>query len=506
MNVVLSSGYGRLHLAQSAEWLGRSGVNVKLVCGWVPKNLDSWPVRLCSKIVGRNLAPGLRKRAITLSAGGEVCSCAWADFMCNALFIAERKIFKGRFHHPIAEFAWSVFGWQTKRIIKRVANDILTQRRRDAEKRKVEMGRCESAKATDNQFNVTAQTSNSKLQTTPLRLCASALEKDCGAVFHVRSGAGQGGAIKLAKKRGMKVLVDHSALHPAQTEINLKADCDRWDEPLPIAPNAGVWKNVLKDCAEADILMVNANHIRDSFVERGYDPKKIRVVYLGVRDDFRDVTIRRFESGKNNDVPRVLFTGNFSLLKGAEYLLESLRILNERGVKVHYDVVGAISAPRALMRDERGGMRDESAASLTSIPHPPSPIPHPPSPIPSITFHGPVPQDDLKAFLAESDIYLFPSLADGCAQSGMEALTAGLPVVATYQSGLPITDGETGCVVPMKDATAIADKIEWLIANPQERERIGRNAAKMMRENYTWEKYAENVKGIYEELLKGDEG
>ena len=318
IKIILSSGYGRLHLAQSADWLGKAGVDVKLVCGWVPKNPDSWLVRLCSKIVGRNLASGLRKRAITLAAGGEVCSCAWADFMCNALFIVERKIFKGRFHHPIAEFVWSVFGWQTKRIIKRVANDILTQRRRAAEG-----------------WGGT-----------------SALEKDCGAVFHVRSGAGQGGAIKEARKRGMKVLVDHSALHPAQTENNLKADCDRWGEPLPIAPNAGVWKNVLKDCAEADILMVNANHIRDSFVERGYDPKKVRVVYLGVRDDFRDVTIRRLESGKKNDVPRVLFTGNFSLLKGAEYLLESLRILNERGVKVHFDVVGAISAPRALMRDE----------------------------------------------------------------------------------------------------------------------------------------------------------
>ena len=299
----------------------------------------------------------------------------------------------------------------------------------------------------------------------------------CAEIFHVRSGAGQGGAIKRAKEYGMKVLVDHSALHPAQTEVNLKADCERWGEPLPIAPNAGVWKNVLRDCAEADILMVNANHIRDSFVERGYDSKKIRVVYLGVRDDFRDVRIKQLEMGKKNDVPRILFTGNFSLLKGAEYLLESLRILNERGVKVHYDVVGVVSAPKAML---------EHFSATTQG---------------AITFHGPVPQDDVKAFLAKSDIYIFPSLADGCAQSGMEALTAGLPVVATYQSGLPIVDGETGCVVPMKDATAIADKIEWLIAHPEERTRIGRNAAKMMREKYTWERYAENVKNVYDEML-----
>ena len=429
MTSILSSGYGRLHLAQSAEYLGRAGVDVKLVCGWVPKNPDSWLVRLCSKIVGRNLAPGLRKRLIVLGNGGEVFSCAWADFMCNALYIVERKIFRGWFHHQVAIFAWAVFGWQTKRHIRKFG-------------------------------------------------------RNDGVVFHVRSGAGQGGAIRLAKKKGMKVLVDHSALHPAQTEANLKADCERWGVPLSIAPNAGVWKNVLKDCAEADILMVNANHIRDSFVERGYDPKKIRVVYLGVRDDFRNVTIQRLESGRKNNVPRVLFTGNFSLLKGAEYLLESLRILNERGVRVHYDVVGAVSAPKAMLEHFNIDALN-SKLETSSLP---------------ITFHGPVPQDDLKQFLAESDIYLFPSLADGCAQSGMEALTAGLPVVATYQSGLPITDDETGCVVPKKDAAAIADKVEWLIAHPEGRERLGRNAAKMMRENYTWEKYAENVKRIYEEM------
>lgn len=316
-------------------------------------------------------------------------------------------------------------------------------------------------------------------------------------VFHVRSGAGQGGAIKTAKMCGAKVIVDHSALHPAEAEFNLRADCDRWGESLPIASNVGVWKNVMKDCAEADVLMVNANHIRDSFVERGYDPKKIRVIYLGVRDDFRDVTIRRLESGKKNDVPKVLFTGNFSLLKGAEYLLESLHILREHGVKVHYDVVGAVNVPNAMLQkyksfiiaghaeDSRAGHVDGGEVKSATV-----------------TFHRPVTQGKLKAFLAESDIYLFPSLADGCAQSGMEALTAGLPVVATYQSGLPITDGETGCIVPMKDAAAIAAKIEWLVANSQTRERIGSKAAKMMRENYTWEIYAKKVYSLYNELKK----
>ena len=416
---ILSSGYGRLHLAQSAECLAKVGVNIKLLCGWVPKNPNGWLVRLCSKIVGRDLSSSMKKRMVRLINNGEVITCAWADFFCNAMFWFDRKIFHRKFHGQAAFIAWNIFGWQSQRYLKKFVQPHNT-------------------------------------------------------IFHVRSGAGQGGAIKTARKYGMKVLVDHSALHPEQTESNLKEDYERWNISVPIAPNNGVWKNVIADCAEADILMVNATHIRDSFIERGYDSAKIRVVYLGVRDDFRDVNIKRVKSGKKNDIPKVLFTGAFYLLKGAEYILESLKILKERGVIVHYDIVGSVIAPKKLLE------------KYSNLP---------------ITYYGQVPQEELKQFLTNSDIYLFPSLADGCAQSGMEALTAGLPVVATYQSGLPIKDGETGCVVPMKDAKTIADKIEWLIAHPEERIRLGYNAANMMRHNYTWEKYAENVKNIYDEML-----
>ena len=56
-------------------------------------------------------------------------------------------------------------------------------------------------------------------------------------ILHVRSGAGQGGAIREARKFGVKVLVDHSALHPEQAEQNLKDECSKWGLPLPIAPD-----------------------------------------------------------------------------------------------------------------------------------------------------------------------------------------------------------------------------------------------------------------------------
>lgn len=409
MKVVISIGLGRLHLMSSAEWLAKAGIDISMICGWVPRNSRGWMVRVCSRIVGRDLSYGMAKR-LTAASKIRIISMPIADFFDQGLRVMNRILFRGRFHGAVSHVGWSIFGYMSRRHLK-------------------------------------------------------------GAeIFHCRAGAGQAGAIAVARRRGLKVLVDQSALHPGQTEQNLKEDYERWGQKLAIAPNYGVWKNVVADCKDADMVLVNAEHIRDSFVSRGIPPEKLRIVRLGVREDFHGLK----KTYEMTGCVKILFTGGFSILKGAEYALEAIRILKDRGLDARFDVVGSVAIPEALKN------------KYSDV---------------NIVYHGVLPQDDLKTFLSECDYYLFPSLADGCAQSGMEALAAGLPVVATYQSGLPITDGETGCVVPMKDPLAIADKIEWLNRHDADRERIGRAAARLIRENYTWEKYAENVKKVYEELL-----
>ncbi len=104
-------------------------------------------------------------------------------------------------------------------------------------------------------------------------------------------------------------------------------------------------------------------------------------------------------------------------------------------------------------------------------------------------------------YLAKSDVYVFPSLAEGCAKSGMEAMAAGLCVVATEESGLPIVDGENGYIVPGKNAIAVAERLAWLYAHRSEIDRTGENAEKLVAEKYQWQCYAENVKTVYDELL-----
>ena len=408
IRVVLATGHGPLHFIESGMWIAKSGIQLRVIFGWVPKRADSFLCRMASKIVGRDLSAGLKRRMLP-NAPFEIVTTAFSEIM-NQLARRICVLF-GKHPHLVDSWTWSLLGFQSRQYLK--GFDIL----------------------------------------------------------QVRTGAGQGGLIKAAKKRGMKVIADHSALHPITCGNNLRDDYARWGQTLAIGHGLGVWKNVEADCQQADVVVVNADHIKDSFIENGYSPEKIKVAYLGVRKDFMGIKTEYRKSG----TVKILYTGAFSILKGAEYLLKSIHILAERGVDVECIIVGNVDAPIALC---------EQYAHLP------------------VKYVGRIPQDELVTYLKDCDIYLFPSLADGCAKSGMEAMAAGMCVVATRESGLPVTDGENGCFVPKKDAMAIADKIEWLAAKPEERERLGRNAAKLIMENYTWEKYVETITKIYEELLR----
>ena len=285
-------------------------------------------------------------------------------------------------------------------------------------------------------------------------------------VFHVRSGSGQGGAIQKAKAKGMKVVVDHSIAHPAFMDKQLRKEFEKHGVHFDLGIDSHFWQLVLKDCKEADVLVVNSNFVRDTFIDAGFDSDKIKVVYLGVRQDFQSIKTQ-YESHRTFEI---LYTGSFGFRKGAEYLLQAMEQLDAMNVDYHLTIVGGYNSDDVLLQKY-----------------------HPRH----VTFVGQVPQDELRKYLADADCYLFPSLCEGCAQSGMEALAAGLPVVATYESGLPITHEETGLVIETANSQSIVDAVIRLKKDGALRQKIGVAAARMMKANYTWDEYAKNMYQFY---------
>ena len=259
-------------------------------------------------------------------------------------------------------------------------------------------------------------------------------------------------------------------------EKNLRHEYEKNDAIFDLGTSSPFWRLIAEDCEWADVLLVNSFFVRDTFIEQRYPSDKIKVAYLGTRSDF--FGLRNVKAtNRNGRKLKLLFTGGFGFRKGAEYILDAIKILQDKvTISFEMDIVGDFSSANELIEKHK----DENLP---------------------IVFYGPVPQDDLKQFLAQSDIYVFPSLAEGCACSGMEAMAAGLCVVATHESGFPIEDGVNGCLIPGKNAKAVADKIMELMHHPDDIDRMGLAASELIRTQYTWEKYAENVKKVYEELI-----
>lgn len=105
-----------------------------------------------------------------------------------------------------------------------------------------------------------------------------------------------------------------------------------------------------------------------------------------------------------------------------------------------------------------------------------------------VEFVGFVSQADVPEHLSRADIFIRPSLSEGQGISFIEAMAAGLPVIATPVGGIPdfLRDGETGVFCEPQNPESIARAVERLMSDESLRKMVVENASKMVREKYDW--------------------
>ena len=110
--------------------------------------------------------------------------------------------------------------------------------------------------------------------------------------------------------------------------------------------------------------------------------------------------------------------------------------------------------------------------------------------------------NDVVYFYNNISVYVQPSATEAFGMEVPEALSYGRPVICSDGAGAAdcITDGEDGFVVSAMNSEAIADKIQYFKNNPNEIERMGKNA-RIKSFNYTWEHTKDKYKNLWRSLL-----
>lgn len=112
-------------------------------------------------------------------------------------------------------------------------------------------------------------------------------------------------------------------------------------------------------------------------------------------------------------------------------------------------------------------------------------------------------RSDVPELLARSQVFVLASNYEGLPITIIEAMRAGLPVVASKVGGVPelVTDGDNGFLVPRGDVSALAHALQTLIDDPSLRERMGRRSRDRYLAEFTLERMIEQTERVYAEVL-----
>jgi len=235
-----------------------------------------------------------------------------------------------------------------------------------------------------------------------------------------------------------------------------------------------------------DLFLCVSEHIKKKLLSLGCDERKIVVHRSGV-----DTKKYRFhpQVAERGGRVRVLTVARLNQKKGVEYGVRAVAKALRKHQHVEYEIAGD-----GLLRHKL-----QSLIAELKVGH-------------NIELLGWKSQDEIAELLGNSDILLAPSVtAENGDEEGvpgviMEAFAQGLPVVSTHHAGIPevVQDGESGFLVPERDADALAERLEELIEHPERRFAMGRNGREFVEEHYDIGKLNDRLVVIYQQLLCGE--
>lgn len=293
-------------------------------------------------------------------------------------------------------------------------------------------------------------------------------------IYHFRSGFG-GAAADRARELDMVRLCDHTIAHPHVLQYMIE---NRGKMPAPgyKHPESELfWDPVLEDIDRGQCYLVNSDFVKDTFINQGIAAEKINVIYQGVDEKFFQAIPPKNRSEKKKDGPlSLLYAGTFELRKGAPELVEALS--NIKDLDWELKIAGVINP---TLKTQYQNFLDD----------------------PRVTYLGVLDRKGLATAMSESEIFVFPSRAEGSARVVFEAMACGCFIVTTPNSGSIVTNGEQGIVVEPGDADSIQKALHTAFTMRDELEDRGHKNALLIANKYRQSDFGKNLLDMYNTII-----
>lgn len=117
-------------------------------------------------------------------------------------------------------------------------------------------------------------------------------------------------------------------------------------------------------------------------------------------------------------------------------------------------------------------------------------------------------QEDIFSCYEAFDLFVLPSLWEGCPYTLLEAMGCGRAVVATRVAGCSdiVREGETGLLVPPAQPEALAEALIALAQDPSRRQEMGQRGREVIERRYSLERFITEMETLYETLYRGRSG
>lgn len=303
--------------------------------------------------------------------------------------------------------------------------------------------------------------------------CASKLPQFAQSkhVYAYEDGALE--TFKAAKKLGMTCVYDLPIAYWEKGRALMNEEAERlpgWAGSLGggVLDSCEKTDRKTQELELADFVVGPGSFVMDSLPEWAAEKRRIVSPFgspepppLQVIEDAESEREERFRSGKKL---RVMFAGSMGQRKGLGDLFEAMKMLNRKDIELV--VMGSLLEPMSFYSDQ----------------------------FPDFTYESGRPHPEVLDLMRACDVFCLPSIVEGRALVMQEAMSQGLPLIITPNTGGAdlIHEGETGFLIPIRSPELIAEKIAWFADNRDRLSEMSR-AAVAHAAKYTWQAYGEAV-------------